>query len=109
MDAKPSTSYSSSASIKKDSKCHHKALEYAVSACLFFISCPLCITWCCIKLPCKIGWRVAKRWTCCCRSQEKIYAAYSSFSDIDSDCLTNKVDREGTVRGHKSADCLKGK
>jgi hypothetical protein len=92
MEARSCTSTSSSCFFpgRKDSKCHHEAIEFACSTCLFCVSCPLSIVWCCIMLPCKIGCKAAgqarKRLTCCrhCGSEKKIY---SSFSDIDdSDC-----------------------
>ncbi|EEF37512.1 conserved hypothetical protein [Ricinus communis] len=64
----------SSCSCSKDTDCHHKAAEFACSACLFCVACPLCIVWCCVKLPCKIGWKAAKnvRHWICCGSQEKV-------------------------------------
>ncbi|KAJ6868502.1 hypothetical protein NC651_033547 [Populus alba x Populus x berolinensis] len=92
MEARSCASTSSSCFFpgRKDSKCHHEAVEFACSSCLFCVSCPLSIVWCCIMLPCKIGCKAAgqarKRFTCCrhCGSEKKIY---SSFSDIDdSDC-----------------------
>lgn len=93
MEARPSTSCSRSSSKRQDSKCYYKAAEFACSACLFCVSCPLSIVWCCIKLPCEIGWKAAgnaKHWTCC-GSEKIVYAAYSSFSDTDSDSLPIKV------------------
>ncbi|CAK7349684.1 unnamed protein product [Dovyalis caffra] len=98
MDGRSSTSTSCSSSVRKDSKGHDKAIEFACSTCLFCVSCPLSIVSCCIKLPCKIGCKAAgqakKRFTCCSPrgSVKKIYASYSSFSDMDdSNSLPSKV------------------
>uniref|UniRef100_A0A5B7BLL7 Uncharacterized protein n=1 Tax=Davidia involucrata TaxID=16924 RepID=A0A5B7BLL7_DAVIN len=73
--------------IKDSTKCCNKATEFICSACMLCVSCPLTIVWCCIKLPCKIGWRMAQhaKHRACCASQKKICAAYSSFSDIGFD------------------------
>ncbi|KAL6319299.1 hypothetical protein AAG906_013973 [Vitis piasezkii] len=70
----------------QNSKCCNKALELACSACILCVSCPLSIVWCCIKLPCTIAWRAAKRVShgACFSSEKRILSAYSSFSDIDS-------------------------
>ncbi|KAG5229882.1 Phospholipid scramblase [Salix suchowensis] len=89
MEARSCTSTSCFFSGRKDSRCHHKAVEFACSACLFCVFCPLSIVWCCIKLPCKIGCRAAgqarKRFPRCCHcgSEKKFYSSYSSFSDMD--------------------------
>ena len=78
----------------QSSSCGYKAAEFLCSACLLCVCCPLAVVWCCIKLPCKLGWRAVKRagnWACC-RSDKRNFADYSSFSDIDSDSLpTAKV------------------
>lgn len=76
----------------KNSKVCSKVAEFACSACFLCVCCPLSIAWCCIKLPCKIGWRAARRAThwACYGSNQKIVAAYSSFSDIDSDSMPCK-------------------
>lgn len=79
MEARHSSS--SSCSLKQRSKCGHQVMEFTCSACVLCICCPLAIVWCCIKLPCKIGWRASRHM--CCRSK-RIFA-YSSFSDIDFD------------------------
>lgn len=76
-------------SVEQNSKstCGHRVTEFLCSCCLLCICCPLAVVWCCIKLPCKLGWRAArhaKHWASC-RSQKKIFAVYSSFSDNDSD------------------------
>ncbi|KAJ9187262.1 hypothetical protein P3X46_002739 [Hevea brasiliensis] len=92
MDARPcSNSCSSSLSKEQDTHCYYKTVEYTCSACLFCVSCPFCIVLCCIKLPCKICWKAAKHacrnYRTCFGSQKKVYASYSSFSDMDSDSL----------------------
>ncbi|KDP35182.1 hypothetical protein JCGZ_10716 [Jatropha curcas] len=97
-EAKPPSSNSCSCSSlckEQDQNCYYKAVEFSCGACLFCASCPLCVAWCCIKLPCKIGWRAAKHacgryWTCC-GSKKKVYESYSSFSDLDSDSLPSKA------------------
>lgn len=73
---------------RKICKCCGKIVEFAFGACMLCICCPLSLLWCCVKLPCMVGWRVAKRLTrsACCGC-DKIFATYSSFSDIDSDSL----------------------
>nr|XP_011466934.1 PREDICTED: uncharacterized protein LOC105352219 [Fragaria vesca subsp. vesca] len=73
------------------SKCCNKATEFLCSACLLCISCPLTVFWCCIKLPCKVGWHAAKhaRKTVC-GSGKRVYASYSSFSDVDLNILPGK-------------------
>ncbi|KAK8692674.1 hypothetical protein V6N13_070281 [Hibiscus sabdariffa] len=65
------------------SKCRDRIIELACSACCFCIFCPLSVVWCCAKLPCKFARNVIK-WACC-RSDKKVIAEYSSFSDIDPD------------------------
>ncbi|KAB1212495.1 hypothetical protein CJ030_MR5G001029 [Morella rubra] len=73
-----------------DSKCCHKTTECLCSACLLCVCCPLSVVWVCVRLPCKLGWRAAKhakRWVCC-GSEMRDFAAYSSFSDDDSDNLS---------------------
>ncbi|KAL5748855.1 hypothetical protein ACOSP7_025898 [Xanthoceras sorbifolium] len=72
------------------SKCYEKVIEFACSACLLCVFCPLSIVWCCIKLPCKLAYRAARHRTCC-GSEKRVFAAYSSFSDIDSDSLPCKL------------------
>lgn len=74
--------------------------EVAFNVCCLCVYCPLCILWCCIKLPCAIGWRAIQKagrhlsgCSGCGRSLSmKIKAAdYSSFSDIDSDEVKYKA------------------
>ncbi|KAF3438596.1 hypothetical protein FNV43_RR21359 [Rhamnella rubrinervis] len=106
----PSTSCDSKmiSCAKRNPNCCDKVTEFLCSACLLCICCPLCIVWCCIKVPCKIGWRAAKHaknWSCCASSEKKIYAAYSSFSDIDSDYLKEGSKSKMT---HKT-NCCKDK
>jgi hypothetical protein len=88
---KASSSCSCSCS-SRDSRCFDKSAECLCSACLLCVCCPLALVWGCFKIPCKLGWRAAKnarRWACC-GSEMRDYAAYSSFSDDDSDLLPSK-------------------
>ncbi|POO01898.1 hypothetical protein TorRG33x02_021900 [Trema orientale] len=91
LDGRPNTSKEgkTSSSSPESSNCCCKATEFLCSACLLCVCCPLAILWCCIKLPCKLGWQAAKQAShrACCGSETRIVAAYSSFSDIDSDFL----------------------
>ncbi|XP_050237938.1 uncharacterized protein LOC126687420 [Mercurialis annua] len=90
----PSPRFSTARSKEEEpADCYYKAAEFCCSGCLFCVSCPLCVVWCCVKLPCKIGWKAAKKfgdWICC-GSEKKVFASYSSFSDIDSDSLPDKL------------------
>lgn len=74
---------------KDTSSCWYKVGECLCSMCLFSICCPLSMVWCCVKIPCKIGWSLAqqaKKGACCCSgAQKRIHASYSSFSDMDAD------------------------
>ncbi|KAL3512222.1 hypothetical protein ACH5RR_024939 [Cinchona calisaya] len=84
---------SSSPPFKDRSTCCYKVGECVCSACLFSFCCPICMVWGCIKIPCKIGWSLAqqaKNGASSCGSQRRIYASYSSFSDMDSDDLVAK-------------------
>ena len=74
--------------------------EVVFNVCCLCVYCPLCILWCCIKLPCAIGWRAIQKagrhlggCSGCGRSLSmKIKATdYSSFSDIDSDEVKYKA------------------
>lgn len=71
---------------RQSSKCCNRAGELACNACILCVICPLSIVWCCIKLPCAAALRAAKHviYRTCFSSEKKIFAAYSSFSDIDS-------------------------
>lgn len=104
MEAKPSissdscsclsSSSSSSYSGSSKSKYCHKATEFICSACLLCICCPLAIAWCVIKLPCKVGWQTVQyvMHRSCGGSGKRVFAAYSSFSDIDSEMEKGKVE-----------------
>ncbi|KAL6281617.1 hypothetical protein ACE6H2_018498 [Prunus campanulata] len=93
--ARPSNSCSVSSyntSRGRKSKWCEKATEFLCSACLLCISCPLAVVWCCIKVPCKVGWHAAQHaGHCACGSGKRVYASYSSFSDIDLDILPGKA------------------
>ena len=84
MERRPSCS-----DLDQSTNCCCKATEFLCSACLLCVCCPLAIVWCCINLPCKLGWRAARLAShrVCCGSDKRIVAAYSSFSDIDLDFL----------------------
>ncbi|PSR84706.1 Phospholipid scramblase [Actinidia chinensis var. chinensis] len=106
MEKKSSTSSSccfcpSSSSSSSKSKCCHKVTEFICSACMLCICCPLATAWCAIKLPCKVGLRIvqcAVHWGGC-GSQKLVFAAYSSFSDIDSDTQMGKVEGGSKTMG----------
>ncbi|XP_062007709.1 uncharacterized protein LOC133724845 [Rosa rugosa] len=86
MEAWPS----SSSRGQKSKRCD-KATEFLYSACLLCISCPLTVVWCCIELPCKVGWHAAKpARKSVCGSGKRVCASYSSFSDIDLNILPGK-------------------
>lgn len=75
------------------SRCREKLVEFLCSCCLLCVCCPLATVYCCIKLPCRFlhkALRIAWQWTCY-GSRNKIFADYSSFSDIDSDVTFGKV------------------
>ena len=96
--------YTSCCGSKMISNCRDKVTEFICRACLLCICCPLSIVCCCIKLPCKIGWHAAKHaknWACCV-PDKKIYAAYSSFSDIESDFLK---ECSNSMITHKANSC----
>nr|DAD35434.1 TPA_asm: hypothetical protein HUJ06_006074 [Nelumbo nucifera] len=95
MGPKPgvSTATASSSSSPSCTKCCSRGIECVARACILCTCCPLCIVWCCVKLPCKVGWYAARRLTgTCCRSDLKIVAASSSFSDIDFESEPSFVD-----------------
>ena len=79
----------SSSPFKGTTSCWYKVGECVCSMCLFSVCCPLSTVWCCVKMPCKIGWSLAqqakKGASCCFGSQRRMHASYSSFSDMDSD------------------------
>ncbi|KAF8093929.1 hypothetical protein N665_0374s0021 [Sinapis alba] len=74
--------------------------EVAFNVCCLCVCCPLCILWCCIKLPCVIGWRAilkaGRHFSGCSGCGRSLSlrikdADYSSFSDIDSDEVKYKA------------------
>ncbi|PON38945.1 hypothetical protein PanWU01x14_308600 [Parasponia andersonii] len=108
LEGRPNTSKEGkpSSSSPESSNCCCKATEFLCSACLLCVCCPLAILWCCIKLPCKLGWQAAKQaiHRACCGSEKRIVAAYSSFSDIDLDFMPeDKVRKKGS---RSSANCF---
>ncbi|KAI4350959.1 hypothetical protein L6164_005361 [Bauhinia variegata] len=90
--AKP-CSCSSLASPQQGPTCKEKMIEIVCSCCLLCVCCPLAAAVCCISLPYKIcqqGLRRAWQWACY-GSSNRIYAVYSSFSDIDSESDVNST------------------
>ncbi|XAR62783.1 hypothetical protein NMG60_11017658 [Bertholletia excelsa] len=101
MEANPSTSHSSCSCLSSSSKsnwktkCCHGATEIICSVCLLCICCPLATAWRAMKLPCKVV-RCSVRFVkhrACCMSEERVFAVYSSFSDIDSDTQMGKEEK----------------
>ncbi|KAJ7970341.1 Phospholipid scramblase [Quillaja saponaria] len=69
----------------QDPKYSDKLIEFSCSTCLLCVCCPLALVWSCIKQPCKFCQQAMKHagnWACC-RARNKVFATYSSFSDID--------------------------
>lgn len=102
--AKSCSSYSTLLSPKKPgcSRCKEKLVEFFCSCCLLCVCCPLAIVCCCIKLPCRMFQKAlhfAWNWACY-GSKNRIFADYSSFSDIDSDVTFGKpnANREHSQR-----------
>lgn len=93
IDVKPDKpcSFSSFVSTQQQGpKNKEKLIEFLCSSCLLCVCCPLAAICCCIKLPCRIC-RGVWQWACY-GSKNRIFADYSSFSDIDSDVTSgNKV------------------
>ncbi|CAA2957021.1 eukaryotic translation initiation factor 5A-2 [Olea europaea subsp. europaea] len=73
------------------SNCSDKVTEFSC-ACLLCLCCPLSMVWCCVKTSCKKGRCLAVKamHRACCRLDKRIYAEYSSFSDIDTDYQASK-------------------
>ncbi|KAI5660223.1 hypothetical protein M9H77_29016 [Catharanthus roseus] len=91
---------------REKSSCCHKVTEFACSVCMLCVCCPISLICCCLTKPCMIGCRLLQNSKCvgggansfnpcnCCfrgSSQRRVSsasasaAAYSSFSDTDSD------------------------
>ncbi|KAM7253618.1 hypothetical protein ACFE04_021772 [Oxalis oulophora] len=91
---RPRSNFSAPSKVR-NAKLKHKAIEYGCSVVLLCICCPISILCCCIKLPSKIclrGTVCAKKACCGGSSDKKIYAGYSSFSDIEFDfCSRNRI------------------
>ncbi|MED6217548.1 hypothetical protein PIB30_018758 [Stylosanthes scabra] len=72
-----------------------KLIEFLCSCCVLCVCCPLAaVCCCCIKIPCRICHRALRRvwrWASSCGTTTKVFADYSSFSDIDSDVSSGKV------------------
>ncbi|KAM1026500.1 hypothetical protein ACFX2J_039300 [Malus domestica] len=108
-DSQSVSSYTSSHGRK--AKWSEKATQFLCNACLLCICCPLTVVWCCIKVLCKVGSHAAQhvRRCACGSAGKRVYASYSSFSDIDLDSLPGKA-HSGTTcsktRGNsKSRHC----
>ncbi|GKV43280.1 hypothetical protein SLEP1_g50593 [Rubroshorea leprosula] len=86
----------------RNSKCADQVTEFACSACVCCVSCPIAVVWCFIMLPCKIGWRAVRTaadWACSCGSRKRVLPEYSSFSDIDFDVLPRTTNSSGDLIG----------
>lgn len=68
----------------------NKLVEYFCSCCLLCVCCPVATVCCCIVLPYRV-FQKALRWASCYGSRNRIFADYSSFSDIDSDIAFGKL------------------
>ena len=84
-------------------KCKEKLIEFLCSCCLLCVCCPLAaVCCCCIKMPCRMCWKALRRvwrWASC-GSERRVFAEYSSFSDIDSDLTYGKV-KPSSVSGDR--------
>ncbi|KAF8025221.1 hypothetical protein BT93_F2152 [Corymbia citriodora subsp. variegata] len=96
MAGKPSASCSDLTSKEKTSGCCYNATEFMCSCCLLCIACPLTILLRTVKAPCRVTLFALKkvRQQTCCGAKKKVYAAYSTFSDTDSDSKPIKLQRQ---------------
>lgn len=77
--------------VKPGWRCKEKLVEYFCSCCLLCVCCPLATVCCFLMLPCRV-FQKTLRWACYCfGSKNRIFADYSSFSDIDEDVAFGKV------------------
>ncbi|KAE9610548.1 hypothetical protein Lalb_Chr07g0187771 [Lupinus albus] len=68
-------------------RCKENLVEFLCSCCMLCVCCPLSVICCSIKVPfriCEKAMRGAWNWTCY-GSKSRVFAEYSSFSDIDLD------------------------
>lgn len=85
------SNYVPSPKVRSGWRCNEKLVEYFCSCCLLCVCCPVATVFCCLMLPCRV-FHKALRWACYCfRSKNRIFADYSSFSDIDQDVVLGKV------------------
>ncbi|MED6209517.1 hypothetical protein PIB30_055418 [Stylosanthes scabra] len=72
-----------------------KLIEFLCSCCFLCVCCPLAaVCCCCIKIPCRFCHQALRRvwrWASSCGTKTRVFAEYSSFSDIDSDVTSGKV------------------
>ncbi|KAL1141073.1 hypothetical protein V6Z11_A11G002900 [Gossypium hirsutum] len=100
-----SSSSSSSPQVSSKSKCSESLVEFCCSACFFCIFCPLSVVWCCAKLPCKVAGYVIK-WACnYCKTDNKVFAEYSSFSDIDLDDMPSLPHKSSPTHSFHPFSC----
>ncbi|KAI3443326.1 uncharacterized protein J3R85_000259 [Psidium guajava] len=87
MKGKPPASRFDLTSNGKTSGCCYDATECVCSCCLLCTVGPLTILSRAVKAPCRVGLYALKkvRQQTCCGAKKKVYAAYSTFSDTDSD------------------------
>jgi hypothetical protein len=90
LNRKKKKQYCVNARRDKNWKCKEKLVEYFCSCCMLCVCCPLATVCCCLMLPCRVFKKVL-RWACCFGSKNRIFADYSSFSDIDQDVAFDKV------------------
>ncbi|RYR07743.1 hypothetical protein Ahy_B05g075161 isoform A [Arachis hypogaea] len=73
-----------------------KLIEFLCSCCFLCVCCPLAaVCCCCIKIPCRFCHKALQhvwRWASSCGTKRRVFAEYSSFSDIDSDVASGKFD-----------------
>ncbi|KAL3748836.1 hypothetical protein ACJRO7_009990 [Eucalyptus globulus] len=95
MSRKPPASCSDLTSKEKTFGCCYNTTECMCSCCLLYITCPLTILLRTIRAPCRVGLYALKkvRQQMCCGAKKKVYAAYSTFSDTDSDSKQFKLRR----------------
>ncbi|KAK5782553.1 hypothetical protein PVK06_037057 [Gossypium arboreum] len=63
------------------------------------------VVWCCAKLPCKVAGYVIK-WACnYCKTDNKVFAEYSSFSDIDLDDMPSLPHKSSPTHSFHPFSC----
>lgn len=101
-----SSSSSSSPQVSSKSKCSESLVEFCCSACFFCIFCPLSVVWCSAKLPCKVAGYVIKWASNYCKTDHnKVFAEYSSFSDIDLDDMPSLPHKSSPTHSFHPFSC----